>query len=501
MERRTEHKNMVLLEGAFVSPFDHHIPRIMTAENRIARFQVILPKEWTTKYRPICLHFAGTGDHTYSRRRYFLANRLLNDGIGSIIIMNPFYWKRKPEDQKGSSLNYVSDLFVMGGALITESYSLLRWCEENGYGPLALHGISMGGYMASLCATVWPKPISLIPCLSWSTASLVFVDGILSQAVDWPTLTKQYFSDSVYSDVIRSLIQPSVPARYRCRRSEKQNRGEPIAGRPLSATSPRPTGEILGSGAPLPNATFPTQTDSERPDLTLSCSPSQMSRTTDFAPEHTLESPTGDKVGSSGSSHASAPQHNGSKSIFLDLHATELIRKFPILSSLKRIHLGTMIPSWGFPEYLKHPLDASLWNSGISLVRSLPDSWLSSSTVPDPEVREFMRELLDYFTHLGNFSPLIDPHLVLAVTAEHDAYIPRDGVVSLTEVFPGSEVRVLPQSGHIGAYVRNAVWTKDFHQAITDCLNRQIESHLGEPGCLGTAKSKKENADESTKKD
>lgn len=147
----------------------------------------------------------------------------------------------------GSSLNYVSDLFVMGGALITESNALLQWCEANGYGPLGLHGISMGGYvstsnaittchrrlcvrlrnhcdllpphkaggrgstdrfvcwscagvctlpiypshqyirslafqMASLCATVWPKPVSLIPCLSWSTASVVFV-----KVCGWPS--------------------------------------------------------------------------------------------------------------------------------------------------------------------------------------------------------------------------------------------------------------------------------------------------------------------------
>lgn len=28
--------------------------------------------------------------------------------------------------------------------------------------------------MASLAATNWPKPLVLVPCLSWSTASAVF---------------------------------------------------------------------------------------------------------------------------------------------------------------------------------------------------------------------------------------------------------------------------------------------------------------------------------------
>lgn len=27
------------------------------------RFQFIVPKEWNSKYRPVCIHLAGTGDH------------------------------------------------------------------------------------------------------------------------------------------------------------------------------------------------------------------------------------------------------------------------------------------------------------------------------------------------------------------------------------------------------------------------------------------------------
>jgi hypothetical protein len=28
--------------------------------------------------------------------------------------------------------------------------------------------------MASLASSVWPKPVALVPCLSWTTASPVF---------------------------------------------------------------------------------------------------------------------------------------------------------------------------------------------------------------------------------------------------------------------------------------------------------------------------------------
>jgi hypothetical protein len=57
---------------------------------------------------------------------------------------------------------------------------LLNWAEKQGLGPLCCHGISMGGHMASLAASAWPKPISLVPCLAWTSASVTFCQvGIL----------------------------------------------------------------------------------------------------------------------------------------------------------------------------------------------------------------------------------------------------------------------------------------------------------------------------------
>ena len=44
---------------------------------------------------------------------------------------------------------HVSDLFVMGLALILESMVLLHWMEEQGLGPVGLTGFSMGGHVSS----------------------------------------------------------------------------------------------------------------------------------------------------------------------------------------------------------------------------------------------------------------------------------------------------------------------------------------------------------------
>ncbi|KAF6779831.1 hypothetical protein AHF37_00627 [Paragonimus kellicotti] len=401
VDTRTEHKNTVLIEGSFVSPFERTLPNVMDAENSIARFQL----------RPT--------EGTYSRRRFFLANRLLNDGIGSLIVMNPFYWKRKPKDQKGSSLNYVSDLFVMGGALITECHTLLKWCEVNGYGPLALHGISMGGYMASLCATVWPKPISLIPCLSWTTASVVFVEGILANAVDWSTLTKQYFSDSVYCDQIRPLIQPSVPDRYKCTSTEASapsiassanaSRRSPV---PPSVTE----GQIPLLGSSTHNVHVPASEVGSSPTSDVPATPNPTNG------ERSCQLPTSSSrmLETSSASQPPSAQSDLSKTLF-----------FLSRTPLKQFQLSDAWSSWNLPDTLRRPFDASVWHTGVSMLRSWPDSLGIVSSPPDPEVSQFMRELLDYFTHLGNFSPLVEPRLVLAVAAEHDAYIPRHGVIPL----------------------------------------------------------------------
>ncbi|XP_040186683.1 protein ABHD18 isoform X1 [Rana temporaria] len=208
IDKVEEQTDCKILDGHFTSPLVHYVPDVMPSETVVARFQFIVPKEWKSKYRPVCIHLAGTGDHYYWRRRTLMARPMLKEaGMASLLLENPYYGCRKPKDQLRSSLKNVSDLFVMGAALVLESAALLHWLEREGYGPLGMTGISMGGHMASLAVTNWSKPIPLIPCLSWSTASAVFTTGVLSKAVNWRELEKQYFTQTVYEDEILHLLE------------------------------------------------------------------------------------------------------------------------------------------------------------------------------------------------------------------------------------------------------------------------------------------------------
>jgi hypothetical protein len=104
------------------------------------------------------------------------------------------------------ALHNVSDIFVMGGCLILETLVLLNWCEKHGYGPLGITGLSMGGHMASLAASNYPKPLVLVPCLSWSTASSVFTEGCMSHSINWDALETQYYSDGQYREKLSKMV-------------------------------------------------------------------------------------------------------------------------------------------------------------------------------------------------------------------------------------------------------------------------------------------------------
>jgi len=210
IDENTTHGDCTILKGHFLTPMLDILPSIVPEAIRNAHFEVILPPNKlinSSIVKPACIHMAGTGDHGFSRRRELLAKPLTNSGITSVLLENPFYGLRKPKEQFASGLQKVSDLFIMGSCLILEAQVLLHWLKRTGYAPLGLTGISMGGHMASLAATNWPEPIALIPCMSWTSASVVWTEGVLSKAIPWRVLEMQYACDSQYEQEILSFLR------------------------------------------------------------------------------------------------------------------------------------------------------------------------------------------------------------------------------------------------------------------------------------------------------
>ncbi|XP_023815322.1 protein ABHD18 isoform X2 [Oryzias latipes] len=387
IDKTEEQADCHIHDGFFISPLEHLVPGILPPEAIKARFQFIVPKVWK-KNRPVCIQLAGTGDHFFWRRRTLMARPMIKEaGIASLLLENPYYGYRKPKDQLRSSLKNVSDLFVMGGALILESTALLRWLEREGYWPLGMTGISMGGYMASLAVTNWPKPIPLVPCLSWSTASSVFTTGVLSKAVNWSQLEKQYAVNSVYEKEIIQLLE--------------------YCGADSFKMGPEPWRR--SSSLDLDN--FPEGF-----------------------------SMTSDQTFIAGRSPGVDGAHNRHQAAD---------RRYHLVSALGYRGASSDLPS-------------------SSPRREKTESTRFCRPSLHVESISFMKGVMDECTHMANFSVPVDTSLIIVVQAKEDAYVPRAGVLSLQEIWPGCEVRYL-SGGHISAYLFKQ---NVFRQAIYDAFNR-----------------------------
>ncbi|PNJ83888.1 ABHD18 isoform 4 [Pongo abelii] len=351
IDKIEEQSDCKILDGHFVSPMAHYVPDIMPIESVIARFQFIVPKEWNSKYRPVCIHLAGTGDHHYWRRRTLMARPMIKEArMASLLLENPYYGCRKPKDQVRSSLKNVSDLFVMGGALVLESAALLHWLEREGYGPLGMTGISMGGHMASLAVSNWPKPMPLIPCLSWSTASGVFTT---TDSFKMGQEFVKHFSSSADKLTNLNLVSRTL------------------------------------------NLDISNQVVSQKP----------------------------------------ADCHNSSK------------------TSVSATSEGLLLQDTSKMKCFNQTLST---NKSSYTSRNPQSYHLLSKEQRRNSLRKesliFMKGVMDECTHVANFSVPVDPSLIIVVQAKEDAYIPRTGVRSLQEIWPGCEIRYL-EGGHISAYL------------------------------------------------
>ena len=80
------------------------------------------------------------------------------------------------------------------------------------------------------------------------------------------------------------------------------------------------------------------------------------------------------------------------------------------------------------------------------------DLSLTDSKSRERAAFQFMRGVMDECTHLRNFEVPVDTELIIAVCARNDAYVPREGCMSLEQIWPGAEIRYI-EAGHVAAYL------------------------------------------------
>ncbi|XP_030040194.1 protein ABHD18 [Manduca sexta] len=488
-----------LLEGYFTSPLEKHLPGIVPEIAQKAHFQAILPINWPDpRCKPVCLHLAGTGDHFFWRRRNLMVKPLLKEaGIGGIILENPFYGLRKPTDQIRSALHNVSDIFVMGGCLILESLVLFHWCERNGLGPLGVTGLSMGGHMASLAATNWPKPLVLVPCLSWSTASAVFLQGVMSHSINWDLLEDQYLSDGEYREKLSkmvTIVDEAFLAGKKFARSYTENIEN-------AQTKPVKIDNKLDITYKENGTNEANLVDVNKNILEETKVP-KVERTESFTQTEKLTEELKKLLAEDRISQELYHKLSANKKFELAPREIENINKLTedsIKDVLMQCKVDTKEESTqNKTETTHNKIDHTLIRNSIdekTLTASIPveknekkentevaiaktkdkswsiteitsDFWMNLPFVKssgkkidiskihwrDREALQFMRGIMDECTHLSNFSIPFDTSLIIAVCAKHDAYVPREDVGTLEEIWPGAEVRYV-DAGHVSAYI------------------------------------------------
>jgi hypothetical protein len=208
--REWKEKGVLIRQGSFASPYD---ASGFPLESRTGYVEWVLP-EAATQNTPVLLHFAATGDEGFLRRRITLAIPLVRSGMGSLILENPYYGKRRPPGQHGKMLNRFVDLYLMGAATVQEGRSLVQWLWEQGYRRLGVCGISMGGHMAAQVGALSGLPLAISACITPHSASAVFTQGILKEYLAWDVLERELDGPGRAIDFMRDFLDLTDIRRY-----------------------------------------------------------------------------------------------------------------------------------------------------------------------------------------------------------------------------------------------------------------------------------------------
>ncbi len=188
----------VVRSATFASPATTPLP----AETRTARVEIWMP----ARHRgAMCVVLASTGEEGLWRRQP-LARRLLAEGVGSILLENPYYGTRRPGGQVGPVLRTVVDQLAMSTAMVDEARALLGWARDEGFFP-GVTGYSLGGFMGAFAAALVDFPVVAVPRAAGTHAAPVLAEGPLSRAVAWAALSREAGSPAAARAELASVLR------------------------------------------------------------------------------------------------------------------------------------------------------------------------------------------------------------------------------------------------------------------------------------------------------
>jgi dienelactone hydrolase len=173
------HAGKVVTRGEFPSPAMDVLP------DRAHRARVIRVEPAGATARTVVL-MAAWNEHD-PRARLDIASLLADRGIASLILENPYYGERRPNDGDQQPIRTVSDFFQMGAGAVAEGRALLAMVRDQGRRP-GIAGYSMGGNVTALVSALVPFAVATTPLAPSYSPAPVYLDGVLRGGIDWSAL-------------------------------------------------------------------------------------------------------------------------------------------------------------------------------------------------------------------------------------------------------------------------------------------------------------------------
>ena len=321
----------------------------------------------------------------------------------------------------------------------------------------------------------------LVPCLSWSTASSVFTEGVMKQSINWDVLETQYHADGNYRERLSKMVS-IVDDSF-------------IAGQNFIQKFNQSMKELKKDIKVMDNLT--TGTSSEKNNLT------SINETAIVSTKKQIILMNGTTNKLNLSEELLRKLLSTEKCELTASEINELNEKFKIaIKMFKEEHEvnnkkenDTKLNNCDSSNTIEVLQSDRLSTDTTTIIASalhISRTKLMSLLTPnvkkthhpiiekrekvdvrkskwwERETSQFMRGLMDETTHLRNFSKPVDTSLIIAICAKDDAYVPRENCTSLEELWPGAEVRYL-DAGHVTAYFLHQ---KLFRSSISEAFER-----------------------------
>lgn len=195
--RKEERPGVRVRRGQFASPLAPQLP----VDSASVPIELIEPGSGTDRYVVI---MPAWNDHGFEQRRR-LARLIVQAGIGAIMFDIPFYGARRVTRVRQQAIRTVGDFALMGVGAVKEALAITAATP----GQIGVTGFSMGGNLAALVSAVADRSIATSAVAASHSPGPVYLDGVLSRAIDWEALGGRDQAEG-----LRSVLGSASALRY-----------------------------------------------------------------------------------------------------------------------------------------------------------------------------------------------------------------------------------------------------------------------------------------------